>query len=333
MTGPAAGIAALQKFGYTERQASFLYTAAIHSGYFVGRQFDEYSCSVRGGPRQRLIDQLIANRHVKLLASRDQTAVFHLAAKPLYTAIGVADNRNRRSHQPFVVRTKLMMLDFVLGHPDDQFFATEPERVSLFTEVLGLPKSVLPAKNYASRSKQSRTVRYFVDKNPVFLSAAANGAAPAVTFAYLDAGSETIAGFKSYLAQYRSLFQALDRFRLVYAANRPKFFPAATREFQKTEERGGDIGRLVEHFAARWCHERGDYSGFTTEKIERLRRELREFSGARYDALFAVFEREGRAGLLAKLGQAGTARTRSTGVFETCILDRSYDFLGPAWAE
>jgi hypothetical protein len=334
MTPQEPAVEALRLFGYVERQASFLCAVAVHGGYFLGRQYDDYSGSVRGGPRQRLIDQLTANGHVSVLASRDQTAVFHLSAKPLYAAIGVPDNRNRRSHPPFAVRRKLMILDFVLSHPEAQFFASEQERVSLFTETLGLPEGVLPVKYYASRKSHNRTARYFVDRNPVYLSAAPPGAAPAVSFAYIDGGDETTAGFKSYLAEYRRLFLALDTFRLVYVANRNKHLLAAAREFQKLASGGTDVERLLQHFDARQRHECGSYSGFTTEGIERLRRELREFSGPRYDALFGVFRRDGRAGLFARLGQSDR-RTGSGfgGVFESCLLPHSYDFMGPAWAK
>jgi hypothetical protein len=334
MTPQQPGVEGLQRFGYADRQASFLCTVALHGGYFLGRQYDDYIGNVRGGPRQRLIDQLTANRHVSVLASRDQTAVFHLCARPFYVAIGASDNRNRRSHPPFVVRRKLMILDYVLSHPDAQFFASEQERVSLFTETLGLPESVLPVKYYTSRTKHSRTTRYFVDKNPVYLSAVGEGAALAVSFAYVDAGDETTAGLKSYLAQYRRLFLALESFRLVYVANRNKHFTAAARDFQKLASGGTDTERLLQHFDARQRHERGNYSGFTTEGIERLRRELREFSGPRYDALFAAFQRDGRAGLLARLGQLERQTgTHFGGVFETCLLPHSYDFMGPAWAK
>jgi hypothetical protein len=334
MTPQESGIGSLERFGYTERQASFLYSAAVHGGYFIGRQYDDYCRSVRGGPRQRLVHQLITNRHVTLLTSRDQVVVYHLSAKRFYAVIGVPDSRNRRVHPPFAVRTKLMTLDFVLGHPEAQFLASEQERVSFFSGTLGLPETVLPVKYYASKSRQSRNARYFVDRNPVYLSAAPAGAAPAVGFAYVDAGSETTAGFKSYLAQYRRLFQALDRFRLTYVASRGTHFAAAAREFRKLATSGTDIGRLIEHFEARQRHELGDYSGFTTETIERLRRELQEFSGARYDALFRVFQRGGQPALLGQLGQAqGNQSARFGGAFDTVLLEHSYDFMGPVWAE
>jgi hypothetical protein len=36
---PAEQVNAVQRFGYTAREASFLVTAALHSGYFLTRQF------------------------------------------------------------------------------------------------------------------------------------------------------------------------------------------------------------------------------------------------------------------------------------------------------
>lgn len=338
MTDHAANTAALQKFGYTERQAAFLYTVALHGGYFLRRQYLSHAGSDPGGTAQRFLDRLIANHHAKAATFSDKTAVYQLCARPLYEAIDAGNNRNRRFHQTFAVRAKLMALDFVLAHPEAEFFATERERVALFTERLRLPFTVLPAKSYVSKSRGSRTVRYFVDKNPVFLSAAADGAAPSVAFAYIHAASGTTAGFRTYLAEYRRLFEALPAFRLIFVATDSGLIPAARKDFAKAlsssvrvASQDGDTERLMAHLEARSRHERRDYSGLDTGGIKRLSRELRAFSGPKFDRLFNLYKTGGAALVRAEIAPEMPPELPARGVFEVCILAHSYAFVGDGW--
>jgi len=316
-------IAALQKFGYTERQAEFLLVAALHSGYFLRRQYLAFTGSDLGGTAQRLIDRLTANRHVKVVTFCDRMTVYQLYARTFYAAIGAEDNRNRRLHQPFAVRTQLMTLDFVLAHPETECFPTEQDRTAFFTERMGLPLDVLPAKIYTGISRASRTVRYFVDKNPAFLSAANEGAAPAVGFVYIHAASDTTAGFRTYLAQYRRLLEVLPGFRLVFVATNSRLVPAAEKDFKKmlrSDEQlhGADkeTERLLAHFEARLHHERRNYSGFDTAKLQRLSRELKEFSGPRFDWLFTLYKAHGSARVLAKIAPVSLAKSPEKGSIE-----------------
>jgi len=336
MTGSVAAVEALAKFGYTERQAAFLRIVALHSGCFLARQYDFYIGAGPGGPRRRLIDQLVAREHVRKLPSCDNTTIYHLCARRLYAALGIENSRNRRAHQPFVLKIRIMGLDFVLSHPEAQFLATESERVELFTDILQLPRTILPAKFYASKGGANKTIRHFVDRNPLFLCAAAEGAAPVVGFAYIDTGTETTAGFRSYLAQYRRLLGALDNFRLVYVANNTEMFAQARKDFTKELALDASLDRertvspdlLLEHFEARACHGRRDYKGFDTAGINRLAKELKEFTGPRFDALFGIFQAQGAHSMLLELARLKAASTAPQGAFEAQVLPYSYAFLG-----
>jgi hypothetical protein len=336
MTGCVALSGRLPRFGYTDRQAAFLRLVALHSGYFVARQYDQFIGGVPGGSRCRLLDQLHAKGHVTELPSCDNTTIYHLSARRLYANLGIENSRNRRAHEPFVMKTRLMTLDFVLSHPEVQFMTTERERVALFADVLKLPRTVLPAKFYSSKSGANKTVRYFVDRNPVFLSPAAEGGAPVVSFACIDASNETTAGFRTYLAQYRGLLGALDKFRLIYVAKEAERFEQAGKEFARIlapEEsverlRSVDPNRLIDHFLARMCHERRDYQGFDTAKIQRLAMELKEFKGPAFDSLFEMFRSQGSAPILAELSRFKSAKAQPEGTFETQFLPYSYAFLG-----
>src|SRR5712691_12666623 len=73
------------------------------------------------------------------------------------------------------------------------------------------------------------TLRYFVDKFPLFMSSPRPGFSPVVTFSYVDPGLESLTGFVTHLGQYRTLFRELADFRFVYISG-------TRAHFEKTKE-------------------------------------------------------------------------------------------------
>jgi len=119
--------------------------------------------------------------------------VYHVFSRKLYGQIGREDLRNRRDHEFEYVQKRIGILDFVLSHPECQYLETEPEKVSYFCNQLGVLTHFLPAKIYYGQKTSQPTVRYFVDKFPMFLDSNTSSSSPVVTFTYLQ-GSE--ANFK-----------------------------------------------------------------------------------------------------------------------------------------
>src|SRR5437867_2213647 len=125
-------IESLQRLGYTPDEAGFLYLAAVHSGYFVRRQFSEFLDQPRGGTAARLVEKLMQTRHVEVSNFRSNRLIYHIRAKQIYNRLGQTDNRNRREKAPLTIKRKLMCLDFVLAHREERYLATESEKVSYF---------------------------------------------------------------------------------------------------------------------------------------------------------------------------------------------------------
>src|SRR5262249_27215552 len=127
-------VEALVRFGYTARQAEFLSCAALHSGYFVRRQCEQFLGNPSRETASTFIDKLFANEHGKCATYAEDRHLYHLCSRPLYAALGEPDNRNRRDRQPLTIKGKLMALDFVLAHPEERYLATETEKVRHFTD-------------------------------------------------------------------------------------------------------------------------------------------------------------------------------------------------------
>ena len=56
---------ALRELGYTDTEASFLYLAATHSGYFTQRQFLAFAQVQKGGLASRLIAKALECKHLR----------------------------------------------------------------------------------------------------------------------------------------------------------------------------------------------------------------------------------------------------------------------------
>ena len=318
---------AIQRFGYTEREAAFLCLAALHGGYFLQRQYNAFLERHSCGTTRRLIQQGLIQRHLRVHESANRTLIYHVGATQLFRAIGDEDNRNRRWRQPFSVKIKLMGLDFVLAHPEHHYLATEADKLDYFVARRGLTHSHLPQRTYRAAT------RYFVDKFPLFLSGASSAPSPVVTFCYVDGSTGKRSGFDTYLLQYRELFSRLDRFAVIYVAADERMFAKAERIFKRSWGNGveavsvakhPDIERLREHFWARDLFERRETSSFDKSRLDRLREELNEFGGPQYEALYRRWREQGDCVLAGSPHSPG----EGSGDFATYRLDHDYELFG-----
>ena len=292
---------AVQAFGYTAREAAFLRLAALHSGYFLRRQYLQFLGASRGYADDVLIEKAIALRHVTVVSSLTRTKIYHVVARPLYHALVATDSRHRRPRSPLAMQAKLMGLDFVLSHRAHQYLHTEADKLTYFRETRGLDRSVLPTKTYRSPVSGASTDRYFVDKFPVFLSAArapsCGHADACVSFCYVDPGEASASSFLTHLRRYRQLFAALGAFDVVYIAARLWNIQRAQHTFaQFCEGRAAARGRVSDaardYFQLRDWFEQEAYGRLGTKGIYRLKayREGR-FSALDWDDRYRAWKR------------------------------------------
>jgi hypothetical protein len=207
---------------YTKREAEFLRLAALQSGYFLRRHFNEFIGKECGALAQRFIERGLHQTDFKALPTRP--VVYHATGSSLYAALGDPQNRNRREHETATVRRRLMALDFLLLHSSKTFLVTEQEKLSHFASS-GVQQSVLPGEMFGTAR------RYFVDRQPICFSE--NGAAPGVAeFAFIDEGLRYFSRFELFLKVHRGLFHALPGTCLVFATCDKARFVRAEQLFQ-----------------------------------------------------------------------------------------------------
>jgi hypothetical protein len=133
-------VPALALLGFSERQTRFLVTVALHGGFCLRRQYVTFAGLKYGAGVRDFLDRLVVRKLATRFAfRRDRGHVYHLRASAIYDPIGQPDNRNRRSASAALIARKLMILDYVLAHPNVEWLATEEDKVAFFITRFGVP--------------------------------------------------------------------------------------------------------------------------------------------------------------------------------------------------
>src|SRR5260370_26658905 len=129
--------------GYSERQASFIYTVAVYSGYFLRREFNVAVQRRRGWIAANFLAKAKRAGHVREIHCAPGRLLYQLCSKHIYRIVGQADSRDRRAKSPREVRRRLIMLDYVLAHLGKRdFLETDAYRRKFFA-LFGVKDDVL----------------------------------------------------------------------------------------------------------------------------------------------------------------------------------------------
>jgi hypothetical protein len=162
-------VSALRDYGLTLRQRQFLVTVMVHSGCFLERQYCEFTGTLRGQNSRESVARLVARGFVRVIepAPLRRRRLYHVHHKPLYEAIGQADNRNRRLHPIGRMVERVMILDAVLGDRRCWWLSPECDKRAFFdlTQQTGLRPEDYP--NIAFGAGRAEVIRCFPDKLPI----------------------------------------------------------------------------------------------------------------------------------------------------------------------
>lgn len=326
-------VRAVSLLGFSERQTRFLVTVALHGGFCLRRQYMAFAGLRYGAGVRDFLDRLVARKlATRLDFRRDRGHVYHLHTSAIYDAIGQPDNRNRRSASAALIARKLMVLDFVLAHRDFEWFATEEDKVALFTARFGVPALDLPQRIYvAPRRETPPTIRYFIHKLPIFV-----GEGPAVvSFVWLvtDVAGDA---FEQFVHDHVRLLSHLPRWRMVaVAARHIPGLPACGPAFERVVAAVGrprpaaECDALRAYFTTLDQFERNDVSRLTIDEIQAFRKTRQQFEGNEFEILFQRWKRHGDV-VLPDRGAAGflAAIREGRGALLTEPLPLSYDRFG-----
>jgi hypothetical protein len=321
-------VRALEPFGFTERQTRFLVTAALHSGYCLRRQYLRFA-GVRYGKNvidflESLVERELAAR---LTFRADRGHVYHLHTRSIYRAIGQEDNRNRRVASAALIARKVMLLDYVLGHDEVEWIATEQDKVDAFADRFRVPTADLPQRVFSAASVgRAATTRYFVDKLPIAIA----GDPPDASFLYLVT-DHSGRDFGRFLMDHSRLFDALPAWTVIVFG--PAASPGRTacdavfaRHMQGTKcSESASHADLRDYFAMRRTVDRGDLSRLSVADIDRFRQWRERFSAPAFETRYAAWLTQGDRVLEALAPAATPRRPRRAGrlVHEVFAFDYS----------
>ena len=209
----------IQHLGYSEREAAFLYTVAVYSGYFLRRQFNLFVQRERGAIATQFLRKARRRGHVREIQCEPGRALYQLHAKSLYRIVSQEDSQNRRAKGTREIRRRLIMLDYVLTHlGKEEFLDSELSRRTFFAR-LGMKPEILAAAGE------------FGDLMPVTVRRTDDR--PTVCFTFIDEGHRSTAKFERFLRTHDRLLCSLIDFAVIYVATTQKNFEHAQRLFER----------------------------------------------------------------------------------------------------
>jgi len=315
-----AHLDALKALGYTEAETRFLYIVATHSGYFTARQFLAFTGSHWGKRTTTFWSKLETKRHARMECFPKSGVVYHLFARRLYRQIEKENLRNRREHEFDFIKRRVAILDFVLLNQGYQYLETEPEKVRFFCGALNIQKHYLPARLYLGSKTPSTSVRYFVDKFPMFFVASS----PVVTFTYIHDGAAAFTDFVRHLDNYLPLFRQLSEFRLVYVSRTDSHFGKAAEIFDsivKIPLESDIAGDLLHYFRVRKAWDEKQYAAVTDADLIFRNHARGRFTGDRFEGLYRGWK-NGRVSEIGIRQEVGTNDKKHTVGFDTFLLQR-----------
>ncbi|MBA0086619.1 MAG: hypothetical protein HRJ53_16685 [Acidobacteria bacterium Pan2503] len=289
-------IVALEALGYTELESRFLYIVATHSGYFVPRQFAEFNGASPEKGSQRFTEKLKKRGHGTWREYQNLGGVYHLSSRTVYRLTDRDRLSHRQPHSTEFIRTRLLLLDFIFANHTHDYLETEQDKVRFFSDNLGIPRKLLPARAFEVPSAREPVLGYFADKFPLYLDSSAGSSSPVLTFSYVDAGQARRERFAHHLNAYASLFRHLRSFCFVYIADSPLRFPSAQERFSllvQTPLEEVLLDELERYFKLRAAWEGKQYGKLSMDDLEWLDQANQRFTNREIERLYDAWDGSG----------------------------------------
>jgi hypothetical protein len=274
----------LRAFGYSEVEARFLYLVATHSGHFTVKQFLDFAKAKSGKRNARLLEKLLALGHVSAQRYRRRSLVYHLHSRPLYDAIGKGELRNRRGHELGYVKARLLALDYILAHPEDDYFETAEAKREYFVRRFKL------SENLFLPTKENGGGIIFADRFPLCVSYPPPEFMPVVTFTYIDSEHRSLKAFIAHLRTYRPLFRQLPGFQFLYISTASGLQKEAAELFALFAE-GKGLADLTRYFDLQTKWDNKQYGLLTEPDVLSLSEGRKRFTGDSIGTLYYLWKR------------------------------------------
>lgn len=288
-------VSALAAFGFAQRQREFLVTAMVHAGCFLERQYCAFTGTVRGQNSREFVARLVARGFARAIEPGPvrRGRLYHLHHKPLYEAIGLPDDRNRRLQSIGRIVEKVMILDAVLSDRRCWWLSPETDKRTFFdSRGTGLRPEEYP--HIAFRAGPRKTVRCFPDKLPIGIEQEDTSRC---VFLYL-VNRRISLDFRQFLIRHHTLFLNLHTWTVRLLV--PRRFKKALALYKAAlrEELWTPLDPSVSRALETYFRERKEQGGHLADPPDRhIAREFRKQGMAKIAALYRAWRREGDVAL------------------------------------
>lgn len=282
----------LLHFGYTPREAAFLWLVLRISGLFFRWHFNKF-CGIKSGrPATEFLKKLMANRHAAVIRRDRNGGLYHLNSTRLYQAAGFSPLPFSRIHCPPYVRTRLFCLDCLLAHPDGEWLITTKEKTFFLRHKMGIEFEKIPSCSTGRADVAHRKKQYAFENFPLHLhTQEGTFPTPVVQFCYVEPGfCYDLKSFQSYLKAHVCMFRKLGKFQIVYVHHKSRMLGTAADLFQKFAESGGiwsdEVEDLIGFFALKKKWEEGKFAEFSREELRKYALDKQRFRSPENEILY-----------------------------------------------
>jgi hypothetical protein len=176
----------------------------------------------------------------------------------------------------------------VLGNSGFSYLETEADKVGYFNGELNIGVQHLPSRTYQRGSTVEPTVRYFLDRFPMFFEDR-NPAPPRVTFSFIQGPEASLRAFVHHLKEYLPLFRELREFRFLFLARWDAHFRKTRELFHSLvtiplEPHPADD--LLRYFAIRKAWDLREYASLSEADLIFRNLAKQRFSGLRFERFY-----------------------------------------------
>ncbi len=322
---------ALAPLGFSPRQARFLATVALHSGYCLRRQYAAFAGIANAKNVSAFLDGLVARRLADRFTRRaDRGHVYHLHARTLYRLLGEDESRNRRAGSAAFIARRLMVLDYVLAHPESDWLATEAEKVAWCADQWAVPRRDLPQHVYPpARPSDAPTICYFPHRWPIGIV----GQPPATHFVALITGDGGRA-FAQFLTDHAAVLRRVPAATVVAVAPKTHRGLAACRDafarllHPQAPATGIRADELRWYLQTRQAVDRGHWAGLSVADLDRFRTLRDRLATPDVEALYRDWTAHGERALERPVSSPASGRSEPVCRLVTEVLPFDYSQFG-----
>lgn len=248
----------LLRSGYNERDAGFLVAATMTGGYFLRRQYREWSGDKKGNRAVEMLKRADVLGHVRACGSK---SLYQVCCNRLYREAGVV----RRSCGRQCIKRRLLVLDFLTARRDEPGWMVGADAKTAYFRTLGIAEDRLRVGHALRRGK----ARLLDDALPI---RAVQAGQPVVEFVYAHTGATT-RSMELYLQQYEALVASLRGAgigcRWWLLGEDPFQFRRLRRTWEAWVRRVERDSAEVEYFALRKPFEAQQWASLSVADIDR----------------------------------------------------------------